>query len=78
MHRVHKVCRRFIAAAVIIVALALAIVVTVWKDQAINYIVNVSRFFDVMIPVLGAGALIKYLITTHNCHNHDHENGKHK
>lgn len=70
----HKKCKKLVAAIVIIVALALAIVVSIWHQQGLTYIIFVSRFFDVMIPVLGVGALIKYLISGHNCdcnHNHD-------
>jgi hypothetical protein len=71
----HKKCKKIVAAIVIVVALALAIVVSIWHQQGLTYIIFVSRFFDVMIPVLGVGALIKYLISGHcNCdcnHNHD-------
>lgn len=58
----HKVCKKVVATTVIIVALALAIVVSLWHQQGLTYIIFVSRFFDVMIPVLAVGALIKYLI----------------
>jgi hypothetical protein len=78
MHKVHKVCRRFVAAIVIIVALALAVVVSIWKEQALTYIIYVSRFFDVMIPVLGVGALIKYLMCghCHHCNHNEHDSCK--
>lgn len=72
----HKVCRRFVSAIVIIIALILAVVVSIWHDKALSFIIFVSRFFDVMIPVLGAGALIKYLICggchCHHDSHHDH------
>jgi len=63
-----------VAAIVIVVALALAVIVSIWHQQGLTYIIFVSRFFDVMIPVLAVGALIKYLISDHcNCDcNHDH------
>ena len=57
----HKTCKRVVATVVIIVALALAIVVSVMPEQ-LTHIIFVSRFFDVMIPVLAVGALIKYLM----------------
>jgi hypothetical protein len=66
----HKICRRVVSTVVIIVALALAIIVSIWHKEALNYIIFVSRFFDVMIPVLAVGALIKYLICG-SCHDHD-------
>jgi hypothetical protein len=74
----HKKCKKMVAAIVIVVALALAVVVSIWHQQGLTYIIFVSRFFDVMIPVLGVGALIKYLISGHgNCDcNHDHDSCK--
>jgi hypothetical protein len=57
-----RMCRRVTATVVIIVAFALAITVSVWHQQGLAYIIFVSRFFDVMLPVLAVGALIKYLI----------------
>lgn len=67
-----------IAVVIIVIALALAIAVSIWHQQGLAYIIFVSRFFDVMIPILGVGALIKYL--THSCHcgcccchHHEHE-----
>ena len=63
-----KMCHRVTTAVVIVVALALAITVSVWHQQGLAYIIFVSRFFDVMLPVLGVGALIKYLICdSHGC-----------
>ena len=58
--------------AFILIALALAIAVSVWHEQVISYIAAVGRFFDVMIPVLAVGALLKYLINGNSCcHHHD-------
>lgn len=51
----------------ILIAVALALVVSFWRQEGFNYVVNVSRFFDVMLPVLAVGALIKYLMHGH-CH----------
>ncbi|EKE00584.1 MAG: hypothetical protein ACD_21C00324G0005 [uncultured bacterium] len=67
----HKMCKKVVATIVIIVALALAIVVSIWHQQGLAYIIFVSRFFDVMLPVLAVGALIKYLIHS-DCHHDDH------
>ena len=70
----HKTCNKILATIVIIVALALGIVVSVWHQQGLAFIVFVSRFFDVMLPVLAVGALLKYLIcgSCHACHETEH------
>ena len=57
-----RMCNRVMAIVVMIVALALAITVSVWHREGLAYIVFVSRFFDVMLPVLAVGALLKYLL----------------
>ena len=54
-------CRKIFAVIVIAIALILAILATVWPQERLSDIIFVSRFFDVMIPVLAVGALIKYL-----------------
>ena len=69
-----RMCNRITAIVVIIVALALAITVSVWHQQGLAYIVFVSRFFDVMLPVLAVGALLKYLLCGGcGCHHEQHE-----
>jgi hypothetical protein len=73
----HKTCNKIVATIVIIVALVLAVVVSVWHQQGLAFIVFVSRFFDVMLPVLAVGALLKYLICG-SCHNCEHEHCKKK
>lgn len=62
-----KMCSRIAAAIFITVALALAITVSVWHQQGLALVVFVSRFFDVMLPVLAVGALIKYLVCGGGC-----------
>jgi hypothetical protein len=57
-----KSCAKFFILFVIVIALALAVMISFWHEKALPYIITISRFFDVMIPVLGAGALIKYLL----------------
>ena len=56
-------CHKIIATIFIILAVALAITVSIKPQQSLSFIVFVSRFFDVMIPILAVGALIKYLTT---------------
>jgi hypothetical protein len=64
-----KMCNRITAAIVIILALAMAITVSVWPQQSLAFVVFVSRFFDVMLPILAVGALFKYLLCG-TCHCH--------
>ena len=54
-----------LAIIVTVIALALAIVVSFWHTQALPQIIFVSRFFDVMLPILAVGALLKYIF--HGC-----------
>lgn len=62
------------AFTVVIVAIAviMAIAVNVLPPEKLGYLVPVSRFFEVMIPVLGVGALLKYLCCCHHHHCDDH------
>lgn len=68
-----KMCHRITTVVVIILALAMAITVSVWPQQSLAFVVFVSRFFDVMLPILAVGALLKYLICSCGCHHHHHE-----
>lgn len=54
-------CRKIFSIVIIVIALVLAILATVWPQDRIADIIYISRFFDVMIPILAVGALIKYL-----------------
>lgn len=54
-------CRRFFPGVVIILAVVIAIVASIAKPDYVDYIVVISRFFDIMLPILAVGALIKYL-----------------
>jgi len=70
----HRMCKKVVSTIVIVVALALAVVVSIWHQQGLTFVIFVSRFFDVMLPVLAVGALLKYLICG-NCScgcDHDH------
>jgi hypothetical protein len=66
----HRTCRKIVSTVVIVVALVLAIVVSVLPQQSLSYIIFVSRFFDVMLPILAVGALLKYLVYS-DCHHED-------
>lgn len=44
-----------------LLALTVAILVSVLPKEHLIYLVNITRFFEVMIPILAVGALFKYL-----------------
>ena len=46
---------------VILVALAIGILATVLPSERLHDVIMLVKFFDVMLPVLAVGALIKYL-----------------
>lgn len=54
-------CKRMLNFTVFTVAIVLGIMVTVWPTETMRQILAVTRFFEVMLPVLAVGALIKYL-----------------
>jgi len=55
-------CGKIAAIIIIVLALASAVVVTFWQQKGFTLVVYVSRFFDVMLPILAVGALMKYLV----------------
>ncbi len=58
---------RMFAVIFVIIALLLAITATVLPQDRLATIIYITRFFDIMLPVLAVGALIKYLFCwTHN------------
>lgn len=64
----HKTCKKIMAILFIIIALVLAVLVSSPNKEAhLNLAIAISRFFDVMIPILAVGALIKYLIGCGGC-----------
>lgn len=58
-------CNKVLAGIFIIIALLLALLVSFWPQQMATAI-HVTRFFDIMLPVLAVGALIKYLCSCTN------------
>jgi hypothetical protein len=56
---------RVLAIVFIIIALIMALLVTFWPQQQMETIVKVTRFFDVMLPVLAVAALVKYICCGH-------------
>jgi hypothetical protein len=61
-------CGRLLAIIFIGLALLLAILASILPQDKLTSIIYISRFFDVMIPVLAVGALIKYLCSHKWCH----------
>tara|TARA_B110000459_G_C16609733_1_gene495487 strand:+ start:680 stop:877 length:198 start_codon:yes stop_codon:yes gene_type:complete len=48
-------------------ALLVAIAATLLPQDKIVYLINITRFFEVMIPILAVGALVKYLCCGGSC-----------
>ena len=69
------------AVIIIIIALIVAVLASVWPQDRLADIIYITRFFDVMLPILAAGALIKYLFCHHGygkCgHAHGHPHHEH-
>lgn len=51
-----------IAAVSIFIAVVIGILALVLPQENLNFVIVISRFFEVMLPFLAAGALIKYLL----------------
>jgi hypothetical protein len=59
-----KVC----SVIIILIAIALAVLAcSSYADQVQNYLLTIAKFFDVMLPILGVGALLKYLLKCDTC-----------
>ena len=53
---------RILGFLIVIIAVILAVLAVALPPAQITTIILFSRFFEVMIPVLAVGALIKYLL----------------
>lgn len=58
-------CDKIIAYTTIAIAVILAIFASFLSPEHLGTIMFAVKFFEVMIPVLAVGALIKYLFTHH-------------
>lgn len=56
-------CRKLFAVLIVLLALVMAVLVSVLPQDRLASLFYISRFIEVMIPILGAGALIKYLFS---------------
>lgn len=54
-------CNKIYGSIVLLVSLVLAVIVLNVSIDNIDSVMKVMKFFDVMIPVLAVGALIKYI-----------------
>ncbi len=54
-------CNKIYGSIVLLVSLVLAAVVLNVSIDNIDSVMKIMKFFDVMIPVLAVGALIKYI-----------------
>lgn len=61
-------CGKLFAFIFFIIALALALLASILPQNQLASIIYASRFFEVMVPVLAVGALLKYLFTRSHCH----------
>ena len=55
--------RKIFVALIVLFALALAIFgVTLTKEsEYLKTVISIASFFDIMVPILGVGALVNYL-----------------
>ncbi len=61
-------CHKVFAIIFIILAVIMGLAVTFMPQESLMPLYNVSRFIEIMIPVLAVGALIKYLFSCNkNC-----------
>lgn len=56
-------CHKVFAIVILILALLMGVLVSVLPQDTLANLFYVSRFVEVMIPILGVGALIKYLFS---------------
>jgi len=57
---------RIFVTLIILIAFVLAILVAVLPSHMLNFAIEVTHFFEVMLPILAVGALVKYLFTFHD------------
>jgi hypothetical protein len=56
-----KSCAKIFAMVIVVMAVLLAVLASILPQERLDYIIVVSRFFDIMVPVLAVGALVKYI-----------------
>ena len=58
---------KIVVICTIVIATLLAVLALVLKPNQINFVVVISHFFEIMLPILAVGALLRYL--TSPCEN---------
>ena len=72
-----KNCNKVYATIVFIVAIVLCYLVSQHSFDASAIVMPLSRFLEVLIPILGIGALVKYIACGGgHCHKDDSSCGK--
>lgn len=54
-------CGKIFTIVIVLIAVIMALLAIFLPPQHIEYLIVVSKFFDVMLPILAVGALLKYL-----------------
>lgn len=68
-----KLHNKIVATIIILIALGLAIAVNIRNQYTLNLVIFIHKFFEVMIPILAVGALLKYIICgSCGCNHDDH------
>jgi hypothetical protein len=54
--------KKCIGIAFVVVAFLVAVAATVWPHKLMGQVMYITRFFEVMLPILAVGALLKYIL----------------
>ena len=57
---------KILAVFIVLIALSVAVLMSFWQQEALHIVIFLTRFFDMMLPVLAVGALLKYLFGSCN------------
>ncbi len=60
-------CGKIFTVVILLIAIVLAVLGSLLAPEHIDYVIVASKFFDIMLPVLAVGALIKYLCKCPKC-----------
>ena len=60
-------CGKIFTIVFVAIAVLMALLAIFLPPEHIEYLIVVSKFFDVMLPVLAVGALLKYLCKCPGC-----------
>lgn len=62
-------CGKIFAIIIVLIALAVALLASFLPLEHISYAMLTSKFFDIMLPILAVGALLKYLFKCPQCYS---------